>query len=185
MQIQNRGTIGGNIGNASPLGDLLPVLLALDAQVSLASTRGERQVPYGEFCTGYRRTVMEPDELIVSVSIPIFSDRTFQYWRKVGTRKAQATSKVMLAGVGETTCNRVTLVRLGIGAVADRPIRLKDVEQLLLSKELDHSQVEQARTLTLRSLNPIDDLRSTADYRRWVAANLVAAFVQQLYDFTR
>ncbi len=185
LQIQNRGTIGGNIGNASPLGDLLPVLLALDAQVSLASTRGERQVPYGEFCTGYRRTVMEPDELIVSVSIPILSDRTFQYWRKVGTRKAQATSKVMLAGVGETTCNRVTLVRLGIGAVADRPIRLTDVEQLLLSKELDHSQVEQARTLTLRSLNPIDDLRSTADYRRWVAANLVAAFVQQLYDFTR
>ena len=185
LQIQNRGTIGGNIGNASPLGDLLPVLLALDAQVSLASTRGERQVPYGEFCTGYRRTVMEPDELIVSVSIPILSDRTFQYWRKVGTRKAQATSKVMLAGVGETTCNRVTLVRLGIGAVADRPIRLTDVEQLLLSKNLDHSQVEQARTLTLRSLNPIDDLRSTADYRRWVAANLVAAFVQQLYDFTR
>lgn len=185
LQIQNRGTIGGNIGNASPLGDLLPVLLALDAQVSLASTRGERQVPYGEFCTGYRRTVMEPDELIVSVSIPILSDRTFQYWRKVGTRKAQATSKVMLAGVGETTCNRVTLVRLGIGAVADRPIRLTDVEQLLLSKDLDHSQVEQARTLTLRSLNPIDDLRSTADYRRWVAANLVAAFVQQLYDFSR
>ena len=185
LQIQNRGTIGGNIGNASPLGDLLPVLLALDAQVSLASTRGERQVPYGEFCTGYRRTVMEPDELIVSVSIPILSDRTFHYWRKVGTRKAQATSKVMLAGVGETTCNRVTLVRLGIGAVADRPIRLTDVEQLLLSKELDHSQVEQARTLTLRSLNPIDDLRSTADYRRWVAANLVAAFVQQLYDFSR
>ena len=185
LQIQNRGTIGGNIGNASPLGDLLPVLLALDAQVSLASTRGERQVPYGEFCTGYRRTVMEPDELIVSVSIPILSDRTFHYWRKVGTRKAQATSKVMLAAVGETTCNRVTLVRLGIGAVADRPIRLTDVEQLLLSKELDHSQVEQARTLTLRSLNPIDDLRSTADYRRWVAANLVAAFVQQLYDFSR
>ena len=185
LQIQNRGTIGGNIGNASPLGYLLPVLLALDAQVSLASTRGERQVPYGEFCTGYRRTVMEPDELIVSVSIPILSDRTFHYWRKVGTRKAQATSKVMLAGVGETTCNRVTLVRLGIGAVADRPIRLTDVEQLLLSKELDHSQVEQARTLTLRSLNPIDDLRSTADYRRWVAANLVAAFVQQLYDFSR
>ena len=185
LQIQNRGTIGGNIGNASPLGDLLPVLLALDAQVSLASTRGERQVPYGEFCTGYRRTVMEPDELIVSVSIPILSDRTFQYWRKVGTRKAQATSKVMLAGVGETTCNRVTLVRLGIGAVADRPIRLTDVEQLLLSKDLDHSQVEQARTLTLRSLNPIDDLRSTADYRRWVAANLVGAFVQQLYDFSR
>ena len=185
LQIQNRGTIGGNIGNASPLGDLLPVLLALDAQVSLASTRGERQVPYGEFCTGYRRTVMEPDELIVSVSIPILSDRTFQYWRKVGTRKAQATSKVMLAGVGETTCNRVALVRLGIGAVADRPIRLTDVEQLLLSKDLDHSQVEQARTLTLRSLNPIDDLRSTADYRRWVAANLVAAFVQQLYDFSR
>ena len=185
LQIQNRGTIGGNIGNASPLGDLLPVLLALDAQVSLASTRGERQVPYGEFCTGYRRTVMEPDELIVSVSIPILSDRIFQYWRKVGTRKAQATSKVMLAGVGETTCNRVALVRLGIGAVADRPIRLTDVEQLLLSKNLDHSQVEQARTLTLRSLNPIDDLRSTADYRRWVAANLVGAFVQQLYDFSR
>lgn len=185
LQIQNRGTIGGNIGNASPLGDLLPVLLALDAQVSLASTRGERQVPYCEFCTGYRRTVMEPDELIVSVSIPILSDRTFQYWRKVGTRKAQATSKVMLAGVGETTCNRVTLVRLGIGAVADRPIRLTGVEQLLLSKELDHSQIEQARALTLRSLNPIDDLRSTADYRRLVAANLVAAYVQQLFDFTR
>ena len=95
-QIQNRGTLGGNIANASPAGDTLPVLAAAGAEVVLRSTRGQRTVPFESFYTGYRASVRQPDELIEAVEFPAIDGR--QWWRKVGTRRAQAISKVMMAG---------------------------------------------------------------------------------------
>ena len=180
LQIQNRGTIGGNIANSSPAGDLLPVLLAIDASIILRSCQGERRVPYREFCTSYRKTVMNSDELIVQIEVPVPAESACHYWRKVGTRLAHATSKVMIAGMGQLDDNRLTVARVGIGAVADRPIRLEAVEELLLSGPLESPMIEKAKNLTLSSIEPIDDFRSSATYRRTVSANLVGSFIKQL-----
>ena len=179
-QIQARGTIGGNVATSSPLGDLLPILLVLNAQLVLASSRGERQLPYCDFCTGYRSTALQPDELIVAVKVSVPPDHAIQFWRKVGTRRIHGTSKVMVVGYAEKNHNEVTVARVGLGAVANRPIRLTNVEQLLVSNPLEHSQIIKARQMTLQNLSPISDVRSTAHYRRLVAANLVGNFVDQL-----
>ena len=180
VQIQNRGTIGGNIANSSPVGDLLPVLLALDATIMLRSVRGERTIPYWEFCTGYRQTALLPDELVVGIKIPIPSETTIHFWRKVGTRLAHATSKVMVAAAGRITEDTENHIRIGIGAVAEQPIRLYEVEALLSSRPLENALIEEARNLTISTLQPIDDVRSSADYRRIVAANLIGRFAETL-----
>ena len=181
-QIQARGTIGGNIANSSPAGDLLPVLLVLEASVVLVSQRTERQIPYCQFCTDYRQTAMDPDELIAEIKIPIPPLEVVQYWRKVGTRSAQATSKVMVAGFGKLDGKRLIIARLSAGSIANRPIRLTAVEELLLSNILDGSLLERVHQLINRTVEPISDIRSTASYRRMVTANLVSVFLEQLLD---
>lgn len=175
LQIQMRGTLGGNVGNSSPVGDSLPVLLALDAELELASTRGTRRVPYREFCTGYRKTLLAPDELIVSATLTKPSAATHTIWRKVGTRRAQSISKVMGAAAITLDDGVVTSARVALGAVADRPIRVTAVEDAV--RGLAPSQAaEAARAAVRASIKPIDDVRSTATYRRDVAENLVARF---------
>ncbi len=175
LQIQARGTLGGNIGNSSPVGDSLPVLLALDATLELASTRGRRTVAYKDFCTGYKKTVLAPDELIVSATLPLPSASTRTTWRKVGTRRAQSISKVMGAAAIEMESGLVKSARVALGAVADRPIRIAAVESAVVG--LTPSQAADAARAALRSsIKPIDDVRSTAAYRREVAENLVARF---------
>jgi CO/xanthine dehydrogenase FAD-binding subunit len=163
-QIQNRGTLAGNIANASPAGDALPVLAAADAIVVLASADGERRVPLTSFYTGYRTSVRRDDELIVAIDIPRAEGR--QFWRKVGTRRAQAISKVMMAGI------RGSSVRLAVGSVAPTVLRLSKTEQALSSGA---SLTEAIRVLA-QEITPIDDIRSTADYRRRVTANLLESF---------
>jgi CO/xanthine dehydrogenase FAD-binding subunit len=163
-QIQNRGTLGGNIANASPAGDALPVLAAADALVVLRNADGIRRVPFVEFYTGYRKTVMEPDELIVAVEFPPV--RGEQWFRKVGTRAAQAISKVVMAAV------RAPEPRIAIGSVAPTVIRARRAEQALAGG----ASIDDAARLLLDDITPIDDLRSTADYRRQVAANLLRRF---------
>jgi CO/xanthine dehydrogenase FAD-binding subunit len=163
-QIQNRGTLGGNIANASPAGDALPVLAAADAMVVLASADGERRVPFTSFYTGYRKSVRLDDELITAIDVPRIKGR--QWWRKVGTRRAQAISKVMMAGVNGPA------VRLAVGSVAATVLRLRKTEQALSAG----ASIEDATRLLFEEITPIDDLRSTADYRRRVAANLLAQF---------
>jgi CO/xanthine dehydrogenase FAD-binding subunit len=173
-QIQNRGTVGGNIANASPAGDSLPVLAAADAMVILASADGERRVPFTSFYTGYRKSVRLDDELITAIEIPRIRGR--QWWRKVGTRRAQAISKVMMAGVSPFDSRRLAqgkrVVRLAIGSVAPTVLRLRKTEQALTSG----ASIEDATRVLFEEIAPIDDLRSTADYRRRVAANLLAEF---------
>ncbi len=175
LQIQARGTLGGNVGNSSPVGDSLPVLLALDAELELASVRGTRRVPYREFCTGYRKTVLAADELIVSATLPAPGAHTRTTWRKVGTRRAQSISKVMGAAAIELDGGVVRSARVALGAVADRPIRVTAVEDAV--RGLVPAQAADAARAALRStITPIDDVRSTAVYRREVAENLVARF---------
>jgi xanthine dehydrogenase small subunit len=180
-QIQARGTLGGNIGTSSPVGDTLPVLLALDAEVTVASEAGERVVPYAEFCTGYRRTALAADELIVRVRVPPRAPGARQVWRKVGTRRAQSISKVMLAACVRTGDDgRIAHARVALGAVADRPIRARRVEAALLGQAPGDALAAAARAELAAEIRPIDDVRSTASYRLKVAQNLVARLVLSL-----
>jgi xanthine dehydrogenase small subunit len=163
-QSQHRGTLAGNVANASPAGDTLPVLAAAQAMLVLRSVRGTREVPLLQFYTGYRASVLDPDEIIEAIEIPPVTGR--QWWRKVGTRRAQAISKVMMAGV------RGDEVRVAIGSVAPTVIRVPRTEAVLSGRK----PLADAQATLLDEVAPIDDLRSTAEYRRRVAANLLARF---------
>jgi len=162
-QIQNRGTFGGNVANASPAGDSLPVFAAADASVVLRSRAGERRVAFNEFYTGYRKTAMQPGELIVAIEIPRVIGR--QWFRKVGTRAAQAISKVVAAGV------RGDEPRFALGSVGPTTIRAHTAEEAL-----KRGDVDAAADALASGISPIDDVRSTADYRRRVAVNLLRRF---------
>lgn len=177
LQIQARATLGGNVGTSSPVGDSLPVLLALDAQLEVASVRGRRTVPYATWCTGYRTTQLAPDELIVAAVIPLPDARTRTTWRKVGTRRAQSISKVMGAAAIGLDGDVVASARVALGAVANRPLRITAVEDAVKGQKLAHA-AEAARAAVRAAIQPIDDVRSTASYRRTVAENLVARFFE-------
>lgn len=163
-QVQNRGTLGGNIANGSPAGDTLPVLAAADARVVLRSTGGERRVPFNEFYTGYRTSVRRADELITAVEIPEIEGR--QWWRKVGTRRAQAISKIMMAGV------RGPHVRVALGSVGPTVLLATGAAEVLANG----GSCAAAQAALAREITPIDDVRSTGEYRLQVAANLLAEF---------
>jgi xanthine dehydrogenase small subunit len=165
VQIQNRGTIGGNVVNASPAGDTLPVLAAVDAAVVLHSAGGVRRVPLTGFYTGYRRTVRRDDELVAALEVEPVRGR--QYFRKVGTRAAQAISKVVIAAVAGGP------PRIALGSVAPTVIRASRTEAALARG----ASLEEAQRVLGEELSPIDDLRSTAEYRRRVAINLLARFL--------
>jgi CO/xanthine dehydrogenase FAD-binding subunit len=177
---QNRGTLGGNIANASPAADSLPALLVYDAELTLISARGERRVPYREFHTGYKQTVLAADELIRDISLPRRFSGYFSYARKVGARNAQAISKVCLAASGQLKNGLFYDVRLALGSVAPIPLRLSATENLVNGKKREPSLIAAARTSTIEKIRPIDDIRSTARYRSAVAANLVAEFLEKL-----
>ena len=170
-QIQNRGTLGGNVMNASPAGDTLPVLLALDAVLVVGGAEGEREVPAAAFWPQYRQTAARPDELLVRVRIPLGSDRE-QRFRKVGTRRAQAISKVVVAAAwrgGDGWRD----VRIALGSVAATPIRVAAAEAALEGRERTLASVEAAVDALAASIHPIDDVRSTASYRREAARRVV------------
>lgn len=164
VQVQNRGTLGGNIANASPAGDTLPVLAAAEATVVLASADGERRVPFTAFYTGYRASVMRPDELIVAVEVPPVEGA--QWFRKVGTRAAQAISKVVMAAV------RADRPRIALGSVAPTVVRLSKTEAALAAG----GSLDDAKRALRSEVRPIDDTRSTAAYRLRVSENLLEQF---------
>lgn len=167
-QIQNRGTIGGNVANASPAGDTLPVLSAADAVVVLKSAADERRVGFNAFYTGYRTSVRRSDELIVAVEIP--RQNGAQWFRKVGTRAAQAISKVVMAAVREERAGAGP--RIAIGSVAATIVRVPLTEAALAAGK----SVDEAARVLGDEIKPIDDVRSTAEYRRVVAQNLLIRF---------
>lgn len=180
VAIQNRGTIGGNIANASPAADSLPALLVYEADLELISSAGSRVVPYRDFHTGYKTTVMREDELIRAVRLPRAIAGWRQYSRKVGTRKAQAISKVCIAAMAEVDGETIKDIRIAYGSVAPTPARAWKTETALKGQKIDSATANAARTELLNELKPIDDVRSTADYRSRVAANLLEEFLGEL-----
>jgi CO/xanthine dehydrogenase FAD-binding subunit len=177
---QNRGTLGGNIANASPAADSLPALLVYDAELTLISVRGERRVDYRAFHTGYKKTVLAPDELIRDISLPRRFSGYFSHSRKVGARNAQAISKVCLAALGQCSDGVIRDIRLALGSVAPVPLRLKETERVLAGNKIAPSLIDAARKSTMKEIRPIDDIRSSARYRSAVAGNLVAEFLEKL-----
>jgi len=177
---QNRGTLGGNIANASPAADSLPALLVYDAELILVSTRGERRVRYRDFHTGYKQMLLARDELIRAISLPRRFSGYISYSRKVGARNAQAISKVSLAAIGRMASGVANDVRLAAGSVAPVPVRFGETERLLEGKTINRELVEAARKAAISEVRPIDDIRSTARYRAAVLANLVREFLEKL-----
>ena len=181
---QNRGTLGGNICNASPAADTPPALLAYDASVTLLSVRGERVVPYSEFHLGYKKTAMELDEVLHAVTVPRIYTGWHQYIRKVGTRNAQAISKTALAGAALVRGDEIEEIRVGAASLADRPLRCAGTEKALRGRSLQARELEdtvrRGRAALAQEAKPIDDIRSTAMYRSAVAANLLEEFLRKL-----
>jgi CO/xanthine dehydrogenase FAD-binding subunit len=178
IQIQNRGTIGGNIVNASPAGDSLPVLAAYDAEVEVGSARGTRRVAFNEFYTGYRHTVLAPDELVIAVRISKLRDDERDFFCKVGTRRAQAISKVVLAARATVTARTIASIGIGIGSVAPTVVRAPETEGLLAGAALTPALIDRARQVIAKDIAPISDLRSTEHYRRTVTGNVLAKFLR-------
>jgi len=190
---QNRATIGGNIVNASPAADSPPALLVYDATVTLVSTRGARTIPYTDFHLSYKKTLLAPDELLFSITLPRRFAAYSSYIRKVGTRNAQAISKVALAGLAllepsptaaDPSARKIVDIRLGAASLREVPTRCAAAEQALLHQPLSAAAlptlIVNARAALATEAKPIDDIRSTAKYRAAVAANLLEEFLRQL-----
>jgi CO/xanthine dehydrogenase FAD-binding subunit len=178
-QIQNRGTIGGNVANASPAGDTLPVLLATDAEIVAGSARGERTISVADFWVAYRKTALNPDEIVVRIRIPLAAGREVRF-RKIGTRRAQAISKVVMAlAWREDPRSRAWAdVRLALGSVADRPIRAPATEAILAGSPPTKETADRAAETLAAEIHPIDDVRSTADYRRAVSSRVLHRLIR-------
>jgi len=179
LAIQNRGTLGGNIANASPAADSSPALLVYDAQLELISATGSRWVSYQGFHTGYKQMDLQPQELLARIRLPRSTQALRQYFRKVGTRKAQAISKVCFAATAETDGERLADVRIALGSVAPIPIRCVKTETALRGQPIDQLP-ELGRAALAREIVPIDDIRSTANYRIRVSLNLLNDFLFSL-----
>jgi CO/xanthine dehydrogenase FAD-binding subunit len=180
VAIQNRGTVGGNIANASPAADTPPALLAYGAEVELVSASGTRRVPYADFHTGYKQTVMRADELIAAVLLPRPAEGARHFYRKVGTRRAQAISKVCFAALAEVGGDSLGEVRVALGSVAPVVLRCRRTEGVLSGSRLDAGSSKVAAEELAREIKPIDDVRSTSRYRTRVAQNLLAEFLSGL-----
>ncbi|HEV8322094.1 MAG TPA: FAD binding domain-containing protein [Myxococcota bacterium] len=179
-QIQARATIGGNVVNASPAADSVPVLSACDAQLVIASAAGgERTVALHDFYLGYKKLDLAPGELLVRVVLPAHPF-TWMAFRKVGTRAAQSIAKVAVAGRAWVVDGKIQDVALAYASVAPTVVRARLAEKLLLSYDVTQLPVAQVRRALASDLRPIDDVRSTADYRRRVAANVTARLLQEL-----
>jgi CO/xanthine dehydrogenase FAD-binding subunit len=177
---QNRGTLGGNIANASPAADSPPTLFVYDAELELLSARGPRWIPYPQFWTGYKKLDLRPDELIRGIRLPRDKTRWTQYYRKVGTRRAQAISKVCFAAAARMNAARIVDLRIALGSVAPTVLRASETENILRGQSITPTLLRAAQQALAREIAPIDDMRSTARYRRRVAQNLLAEFCESL-----
>jgi len=177
---QNRGTLGGNIANASPAADSLPALLVYDAELELVSAQGARRVPYHGFHTGYKTMDLRADEIIRCIHLPRQKRDWRSYYRKVGTRRAQAISKVCLAAVAKIEAGRIQDLRIALGSVAPTVARAARTEAFLRGKAPTADAIRAAGEELAREIAPIDDVRSTARYRRRVAQNLLEEFLSGL-----
>jgi CO/xanthine dehydrogenase FAD-binding subunit len=179
---QNRGTIGGNIGNASPAADSPPALIVYDAELELVSSRGARWIPYHAFHRGYKLMDLQPDELICKIRLPRKAAVRKQYYRKVGTRRAQAISKVCLAATARLDGRQIRDIRISLGSVAPTVLRAVQTEDVLRGQRLDSGLIRAACDSISREIAPIDDMRSTARYRRRIAQNLLREFLDSVLN---
>jgi len=180
LAIQNRGTLGGNIVNASPAADSPPALLAYGAEVELISTGGSRWLPYRGFHTGYKQMLIGQNELLARIRLPRNTRNATHYYRKVGTRKAQAISKVCLAGLAKLDGDQISDVRIALGSVAPIVVRCVQTEDALRGQKPDAVSIKSACATLAQEISPIDDIRSTATYRLQVAKNLLTDFLLTL-----
>jgi CO/xanthine dehydrogenase FAD-binding subunit len=177
---QNRGTLGGNIANASPAADSPPALIVYDAELEIVSATGARWTPYHRFHAGYKQMDLRPEELIRRIRLPRAKSAWKQYYRKVGTRRAQAISKVCFAAAARVDSGRIGEVRIVLGSVAPTVLRAIRTEELLRGQKPDANILKAAQDALANEIAPIDDIRSTARYRRNVARNLLAEFFEVL-----
>jgi CO/xanthine dehydrogenase FAD-binding subunit len=177
---QNRGTLGGNVVNASPAADSLPALLVYEAELILVSAHGKRRMPYVGFHLDYRKTQLAPDELIQAVCLGRQFSAYHAHARKVGARNAQAIAKVCMAGLGRMANGVVEDIRMAMGSVAPVPLRLTETERAVRGRRIGPAVVRLARKALAAEIRPIDDIRSTARYRTAVAENLVSEFLERL-----
>jgi CO/xanthine dehydrogenase FAD-binding subunit len=177
---QNRGTLGGNIANASPAADSPPALIVYDAELELVSASDARWVSYRNFHTGYKQTTIRTDELIRRIRLTRSLTNWKQHYRKVGARRAQAISKVCFAGAARIQNRRIAEVRIALGSVAPTVIRAAGTEELLRGELPSQVVLQAAQAALAREIAPIDDMRSTARYRRRVAQNILAEFFEVL-----
>jgi CO/xanthine dehydrogenase FAD-binding subunit len=177
---QNRGTLGGNIANASPAADSPPALLVYDAELELVSASGSRWVPYLGFWSGYKQTDLRPGELLRRIRLPRGKRGWRQVYRKVGTRRAQSISKVCFAAAARLDAGRIGDVRIALGSVAPTVLRAVQTEKALRGEKLTPAILDAAQTTLAREIAPIDDMRSTSRYRLRVAQNLLADFCETL-----
>ncbi len=177
VAIQNRGTVGGNIANGSPAADLPPALLVYDAVLEIGSARSRRRVEYVAFHRGYKTMDLAVDELILNVTLPRGRAAWTQAYRKVGTRRAQAISKICFAAAADVHQGSIRDVRIALGSVAPTVIRAARTEAVLRGRRIESATIEAARAALVTDMAPIDDLRSTAAYRQRVAGNLLEGFL--------
>lgn len=180
LAIQNRGTLGGNIVNASPAADSPPALLAYDAELELSSAESSRWLPYEGFHTGYKQMQIREDELLTRIRLPRTTQPLKHYYRKVGTRKAQAISKVCFAAVARTEGKRIDELRIALGSIAPLPLRCVRTEDMLRGQEIDQAVIASGKETLAREIAPIDDIRSTKNYRLRISQNLLADFLENI-----
>ena len=185
IAIQNRGTLGGNIVNASPAADSPPALLAYDAELEVVSKTSVRRIPYYKFHTGYKKMNLRADELLRGIRLPRATQTLTHYYRKVGTRKAQAISKTCFAAIGRVVDDHVVEVRIALGSVAPVPLRCLQTESKLRDKAIDADSLVAAKTALAAEISPIDDLRSTRNYRLRVSLNLLEDFLRKVARASR
>jgi len=182
-QIRNRGTIAGNLINASPAGDTITPLWALDASVILGSRqRGERELPFEEFCLGVRRTALQPDEMLVSIQFPALKANERGAFLKLGLRQAQAIAVVNVAVVLGFEDHRISRASIALGSVAPTIVRATDAEESLIGRPLTEYTMARASELAAAAARPIDDIRASADYRRAMVRVLTVRALRQLRD---
>src|SRR5882724_3524320 len=180
LAIQNRGTLGGNIVNASPAADSPPALLAYDAELELSSAESSRWLPYKGFHTGYKQMQIREDELLTRIRLPRTTQPLKHYYRKVGTRKAQAISKVCFAAVARTDGKRIDELRIALGSIAPVPLRCVRTEDMLRGQEIDQAVIASGKETLAREIAPIDDIRSTKNYRLRISQNLLVDFLENI-----
>ena len=181
-QIRNRGTVGGNIVNASPAGDLLSPLMAYNAQFKLLSVQGEKIVPAEEFFIGPKKTILEPAQLLTRIILPLPSERTYGCWIKIGKRKALIIATITLALVVEMAEDNKTVkdVRTCLGSVAPTPIEIKEIREKMIGKKFSELNFNQLGQIVEDKISPIDDIRGTKEYRKYVAKNIMINALEEI-----